>query len=82
MLLILPHAALEHLMSHCRIVTINLNNAMDVKAVFVCCESELTRDEKRFLPFASLGAHYFSSPFFSSWKEIDLEQRLNSSSKS
>lgn len=55
---------------------------MDVRAVFVCRESELARDEKCFLPFASLGAHYFSSPFFSRWKEIDLEQRLNSSSKS
>lgn len=55
---------------------------MDVRAVFVCRESELTRDEKRFLPSVSPGAHYFSSPFFSGWKEIDLEQRLNSSSKS
>lgn len=51
--------------SHCRIVTIKLNNTVDVKAVFVCCESELTQNEKRFLPSPAWGLIIFpllSSP--------------------
>lgn len=51
--------------SRCRIVTIKLNNTGDVTAVFVCCESELTQNEKRFLPSPAWGLIIFpllSSP--------------------
>lgn len=82
LLLILLHSALQRLMLRCGIVTINLNDTAALKAVFVGCESELTRGEKRFHPPPARGLIISSSPFFSRWREIDLEQRLNSSSKS
>lgn len=82
LLLILLHSALQRLMLRCGIVTINLNDTAALKAVFVGCESELTRGEKRFHPPPARGLIIPSSPFFSRWREIDLEQRLNSSSKS